>query len=59
MCDFAFLRHFFYDFYLKYGENFLVTKWGSIKKFFETRGVNKVSCRRGDPDFTLQEARGG
>ncbi len=23
--------------------------------FLETRGVNKVSCRRGDLDFTLQE----
>ena len=25
MCKFAFLRHIFYDFYLQYGENFLVT----------------------------------
>ncbi len=29
------------------------------KNFLETRGVNKVSCRRGDLDFTLQEGGNG
>ncbi len=31
------LRHIFYDFYLQYGENFLLTKGGSIKNFLVTR----------------------
>ncbi len=38
MCDFAFLRHIFYDFYLQDGKNFLVTKGGSIKFILGTRG---------------------
>ena len=42
------------------GKKFLVTKGGSIKKFLGTRGgVNKVSGRRGDSDFTLQEGGNG
>ncbi len=59
MCNFAFLRHIFYDFYLQNGKKFLVTKGGPIKKFFVQGGVNKVSCRRGDSDFTLQEGGNG
>ncbi len=50
-----FFRHFFYDFYLQYGKNILVTRGGTIKKILEATGVNKVFCRRGDSDFTLQE----
>ena len=40
---------------------FLLAVWrkkitkGVNKNFFETWGVNEVSCRRGDSDFTLQE----
>ena len=54
MCNFVFLRHIFYYFYLQYGENFLVQR-GVIKKLLGQRRVNKVSGRRGDSDFTLQE----
>ncbi len=36
-----------------------VTKGGSIKKFSRQGGVNKVSGRRGDSDFTLQEGGNG
>ncbi len=28
------LRHIFYEFYLQYGENFLVTKGGRVNKIF-------------------------
>ncbi len=38
MCNFAFLRHIFYYFYLQYGENSLVTKGGQQKKFLTPRG---------------------
>ncbi len=59
MCNFAFLRHIFYDFYLQYGKKFLMTKGGSIKKFLRQWGVNKVYGRRWDSDFTLQEGGNG
>ncbi len=59
MCNFAFLRHIFYEFYLQYGKKILRTKGGSIKKFLGQGGVNKVSGRRGDSDFTLQEGGNG
>ncbi len=58
-CNFAFLRQFFGDFKLYWGENFLLTKGGGQKKFLLPWGVNRVSGRRGDSDFALQEEGNG
>ncbi len=57
MCNFAFFRHIFYDFYLQYGKNFLVTKGGSIKNFFGTRG-GSIKCPAGGGIQTLPFRRG-
>ena len=56
MCKCVFLRHIFYYFYLQCGNNFLVTKGGQEKKFWD-KG-RSIKCPAGGGIKTLLFRRG-
>ncbi len=58
MCNFAFLRHTFYDFYLQYGEIYLVRKGGVNKKISLDKG-GSIKCPAGGGIRTLPFRREG
>ena len=59
MCKFCIFEAHFLLFLRAVWGKFSCDKGGSIKNFLTPRGVNEVSCRRGDSDFTLREGGNG